>query len=92
MVFPLVRLFLSRLGHAVKKTLPGSSTVDLSDLISDRARDVLAGGGGGHSDRSYAIVSLAREAFGWENWARENSIPLSGQSAEALTLSGAENS
>ncbi|WOD37184.1 bifunctional DNA primase/polymerase [Nodosilinea sp. E11] len=70
------------------KTLPGSSTVDLSDLISDRARDVLAGGGGGHSDRSYAIVSLAREAFGWENWARENSIPLSGQSAEALTIQG----
>ncbi|MFQ4136242.1 bifunctional DNA primase/polymerase [Nodosilinea sp. PGN35] len=71
-----------------KKTLPGSSTVDLSDLISDRARDVLAGGGGGHSDRSYAIVSLAREAFGWENWARENGIPLSGQSAEALTIQG----
>lgn len=71
-----------------KKTLPGSSTVDLSDLISDRARDVLSGGGGGHSDRSYAIVSLAREAFGWENWARENRIPLSGQSAEALTIQG----
>ncbi|MBE9108166.1 bifunctional DNA primase/polymerase [Nodosilinea sp. LEGE 07298] len=71
-----------------KKTLPGSSTVDLSDLISDRARDVLAGGGGGHSDRSYAIVSLARETFGWENWARENGIPLSGQTAEALTIQG----
>ncbi|MGB5975048.1 MAG: hypothetical protein WBG38_17110, partial [Nodosilinea sp.] len=70
------------------KTLPGSSTVNLSDLISDRARDVLAGGGGGHSDRSYAIVSLAREAFGWENWARENSIPLVGQTAKDLTLAG----
>jgi hypothetical protein len=71
-----------------KKTLPGSATVDLSDLISDRARDVLAGGGGGHSDRSYAILTLARESFGWENWARENSIALAGQSAKDLTLAG----
>jgi hypothetical protein len=48
----------------------------------------LAGGGGGHSDRSYAIVSLAREAFGWENWARENGIALVGHSAKDLTLAG----
>lgn len=71
-----------------RKTVVDSRTVDLSDLISDRARDVLVGGGGGHSDRSYAILSLARESFGWENWARDNSIALAGQSAKDLTLAG----
>ena len=68
--------------------LPGS--IPLEMLGSDTSRNILQGncptssnGSQPKADRSEALTTAAREWFGWQNWAWENSIPISG---DATTL------
>ena len=68
--------------------LPGSIPLEL--LGSDTSRKILQGNcptGSNDSqpkvDRSEALTTAAREWFGWQNWAWENGIPISG---DATTL------
>ena len=77
--------------------LPGSISLEM--LGSDTSRNILQGncptGSNGvqpkadseallrSADRSEALTTAAREWFGWQNWALENSIPISG---DATTL------
>jgi hypothetical protein len=68
--------------------LPGS--IPLEMLGSDTSRNILQGncptGSSGSQpkvDRSEALTTAAREWYGWQNWALENGIPISG---DATTL------
>ena len=47
----------------------------LAELISPKAQDILFGHDP-YSDRSFALTTFAREAFGWQNWATDNHVPL----------------
>lgn len=60
--------------------LPGSIPLHL--LLNERARAIL-NGNNPIGDRSEALTILTSEAYGWENWARDNDISIQG-SAEAV--------
>jgi hypothetical protein len=55
-----------------------SGTVSLHELVNKSVRAILAGSIQ-PTDRSHAITAVARELYGWENWAGANGVPLVGQ-------------
>jgi hypothetical protein len=62
--------------------------VNRYDLLSQNVAGMLTGSQP-VSDRSLALTAVAREVFGWENWAAANGLSLTGQ-AEALIAEAAE--
>ncbi len=58
------------------------------DLLSQNVAGILTGGQP-VSDRSLALTAVAREVFGWENWAAANGLSLTGR-AESLLAEAAE--
>ncbi len=50
--------------------------IDLKDLLAPTARQILDGNV--YKSADYSVFHLAREALGWQSWARENDVPLAG--------------
>jgi hypothetical protein len=61
--------------------MPGSIPLDM--LLTDRARAIVSGNNP-TGDRSEALTILICEAYGWENWAKDNGVSIR-DSAEMLT-------
>jgi len=53
--------------------MPGSIPLDM--LLTDQAKAILSGNNPTR-DRSESLTILAREAYGWENWAGDNDVLL----------------
>ncbi len=65
----------------------GSGTVSLHDLVNQNVREILTGSRQ-PDDRSYAITAVARELYGWENWAMGNGVALTGQADAVIAEVG----
>ena len=69
---------------------PSVGSIPLEMLGNDTSRDILRGnyptgvsGAQPKVDRSEALATAIQEWYGWQNWAKENGIPISGN-AETL--------
>jgi hypothetical protein len=65
----------------------GAGTVSLHDLVNQNVREILTGSRQ-PDDRSYAITAVARELYGWENWAMGNGVALIGQADTVIAEVG----
>lgn len=70
------------------KTAGQDGATPLVDLMTQRAYAIWAGQNP-YGDRSFAITTVGRELFGWENWAREHGVPLAGSAFELTQAAGA---
>ncbi|MDZ8055201.1 MAG: DUF3987 domain-containing protein [Aulosira sp. ZfuVER01] len=61
--------------------------IPLEELLSEKVREIL-NGGNPTGDRSEALTTLAKEAFGWQNWCFENGISISGDAENLVELAG----
>ena len=60
----------------------------LEDLATAKAQAILHGESPLES-RSHSLTFALREFYGWENWAAENGVPISGKAEELARVAGA---
>jgi hypothetical protein len=71
-----------------RQSLPAQSGVlRLEDLVTAKAQAVLHGDSPLES-RSHSLTFALREFYGWENWAAQNHVPMSGNAEELARAAG----
>jgi len=65
-----------------------SGVLRLEDLATAKAQAVLHGDSPLES-RSHSLTYALREFYGWENWAAQNRIPISGSAEDLARAAGA---
>lgn len=65
-----------------------SSCIPLDMLLTEQAKEIL-NGANLTGDRSEALATLIREAYGWENWARDNNVSIGGNTETLAYTAGA---
>ncbi|BAY12993.1 AAA family ATPase [Calothrix sp. NIES-2098] len=61
--------------------------IPLEEFFSEKPKDIL-NGTNPNGDRSEALTTLAKEAFGWQNWCFDNGISTSGDAENIVELAG----
>jgi hypothetical protein len=67
--------------------VPGS--IPLEELGNDTSREILKGSCP-TGDRSEALATALNEWYGWQNWAKENDIPITGTPEDLAHYAGAQ--
>ncbi|MBW4559652.1 MAG: DUF3987 domain-containing protein [Mojavia pulchra JT2-VF2] len=59
----------------------------IEKLLTEKSKEI-SNGANPSGDRSEALTTLAKEAFGWQNWCFENEISISGDAENLVELAG----